>query len=118
MKKTIIASLIFFGFVIPLSTFAFTVPNVGQSLGLGEADLESTVINLVRFVLGFLALVAVIVMIWGGFQWMTAGGNDEKISTAKKLITNAVIGLIIVILSWAIVLFAVNVLSNATEGTI
>jgi len=47
-------------------------------------------------------------------MWMTAGGNDEKIEKAKKLISAAVIGLIIVLLAWAIVIFVIGVTNNAT----
>ena len=82
--------------------------NLGPTFGLGTADLESTVVKIVQWVLGFLGLVAVIMILIGGFQWMTAGGNEEKVASAKKIISAAVIGLIVVLLAWAIVIFVVG----------
>ncbi|USN53417.1 MAG: hypothetical protein H6760_04660 [Candidatus Nomurabacteria bacterium] len=93
---------------------AFTVENIGGSVGLGTADLKDTVINIIQWVLGILALVAVVMIIIGGFQWMTAGGNDEKVEKAKKIISAAVIGLIIILLAWAIVIFVANTTANVT----
>lgn len=45
---------------------------------------------------------------------MTAGGNEEKVEKAKKIITAAVIGLVIILVAWAIVIFALNVLQNTS----
>jgi hypothetical protein len=56
----------------------------------------------------------VVFVILGGFQWMTAGGNEEKIEKAKKVISAAVIGLIIVLLAWAIVIFVAGTTKNVT----
>lgn len=81
--------------------------NYGPTFGLGTADLESTVVNVVQWVLGFLGLIAVIMILIGGFQWLTSGGNEEKVASAKKVISAAVIGLIVVLLAWAIVIFVV-----------
>jgi len=87
---------------------------IGTTLNLGTADLESTVIRIIQWVLGFLGLVAVIMILIGGFQWMTAGGNEEKVASAKKIISAAVIGLIVVLLAWAIVTFVVSQTSTWT----
>ena len=88
---------------------------LGPSLGLGTADLEATVINIIQWVLGFLGLIAVIMILIGGFQWMTAGGNEDKVASAKKIISAAVIGLIIILLAWAIVIFVVTQTGNVTS---
>ncbi len=88
---------------------------LGSTFGLGTADLESTVINVVQWVLGFLGLIAVIMILIGGFQWITAGGNEEKVASAKKVISAAVIGLIIVLLAWAIVIFVVSQTNDLTN---
>lgn len=89
-------------------------PAFGTTFGVGTADLASTVIKIVQWVLGFLGLVAVIMILIGGFQWMTAGGNEEKVASAKKIISAAVIGLIVVLLAWAIVIFVVQTANNVT----
>lgn len=116
MKKITLGLLTLSLLVLPVMAVAQVDPNptIGTTFGLGTADLESTVVNIVQWVLGFLGLVAVIMILIGGFQWMTAGGNEEKVASAKKIISAAVIGLIIVLLAWAIVIFVVSQTSNVT----
>ncbi len=97
-----------------VASAAVTIENVGGSLGLGSADLKQTVLNIVTFVLGLLGLIAVIMILYGGFIWLTAGGNEDKIGSAKKVISAAVIGLIVILLSWAIVNFVVKSTINVT----
>lgn len=92
-----------------------TATNLGTTFGLGSADLQSTVIKIIQWVLGFLGLIAVLMILYGGFTWMTAGGNEDKVSTAKKIITAAVVGLIVVLLAWAIVTFVVGQTKKVTE---
>lgn len=109
MKKIATGLLTIAALALPLTAAAQVgTGNYGTTFGLGTADLESTVVNVVQWVLGFLGLVAVIMILIGGFQWMTAGGNEEKIASAKKIISAAVIGLIVVLLAWAIVIFVVS----------
>ncbi len=91
------------------------IGNYGNTFGLGTADLEATVINIVQWILGFLGLIAVIMILWGGFTWITAGGNEDKVATAKKIISAAVVGLIVVLLAWAIVTFVVNTADDVTS---
>jgi TRAP-type C4-dicarboxylate transport system permease small subunit len=47
----------------------------------------------------------IIFLIWGGIEWLTAGGDKTRVETAQKMITNALIGLAILIGSYAIALF-------------
>lgn len=98
-----------------LAVTAFSIENVGGSIGLGTADLKGTVINIINWVLGILALLAVIFVIYGGFTWLTAAGNEEKIEKAKKIIGAAVVGLIVILLAWAIVIFVAGTTRNVTQ---
>src|SRR3989338_10197628 len=120
MKKFAISLATLTILALPLTALAttFTVENIGGSVGLGTADLKTTVINIIQWVLGILALVAVIMIIIAGFQWMTAAGNEEKVEKAKKVISAAVIGLIIVLLAWAIVIFVANTTANVTTAAV
>lgn len=92
--------------------------NFGAGTGLanaaGESDLKGTIANIINIVLGFLGIIAVVMLITGGYQWMMAGGNDETVKEAKNRIKNAVIGLVIVFAAYIIVNFAVRQISNAT----
>lgn len=115
MKK-IIAGLVSVMTVVSAKTaLAVSFIDPSASLGLATADLVQTVINIIQWILGLLGLVAVIMIIIGGFRWMTAGGNEEKVETAKKILTAAIIGLIIVLLAWAIVIFATGTLNNTAN---
>jgi hypothetical protein len=54
----------------------------------------------------------------GGFKWMTAGGNEDKVGEAKKLIVAGIIGLVIILGSFAIATFVLTQLTAATTGTL
>lgn len=114
-QRIAIGIIALFVLVAPTLTSAVSYFNPSDTLGLGSADLQETVIAIIQWVLGLLGLVAVIMILVGGFKWMTAGGNEESIESAKKLLTAAIIGLIIVLLAWAIVIFAIGVLNNTTK---
>ena len=83
---------------------------------LGNQDLRETAANLINVLLGILGLIAVVIVLAGGFKWMTAGGNDEKVTEARKMIFSGIIGLAIIMSAWAISLFVINQLSSATGG--
>ncbi|MEK7580619.1 MAG: Ig-like domain-containing protein, partial [Patescibacteria group bacterium] len=80
--------------------------------GLGNQDLATTIGRIVNIVLGFLGLIAVIIIIIGGFIWMTSGGAQEKIDKAKALIKAGVIGMIIIVLSFTLATFIVSLLKK------
>jgi hypothetical protein len=82
--------------------------SVGTGGGYAEAN-ETTISSLAGTIVGaFLSLLGVIfiiLMIYGGYNWMTAGGNEDKMTTAKNTIKSAIIGLIIIAGAWAIYIF-------------
>ncbi len=75
--------------------------------------IRDTIIKLVLSVLGVFFLILIII---GGYQWMTAGGNDEIIGKAKKRIMNATIGLVIVLAAYIITSLIVEVLFKNTAA--
>ncbi len=70
--------------------------------------------SFIQILLSFLGVVFLILIIYGGFLWMTARGNEQQVESAKKIITNSVIGTVIVMLAYAITWF---VLWSAGEST-
>jgi hypothetical protein len=94
---------------------AVEVADFGDTFGLVETDLIQIVISVVQWMLGLLGLIAVILLIYAGFLWMTAAGDKVKIDRAKNVIRNALIGLVIILLSWAIVLFVQNFFDDITN---
>lgn len=87
----------------------------GDSAGLGQADLKTTIANLIRVVLGFLGIIAVVIVLYGGFIWMTAGGSDEKVGKAKRMLIAGVIGLAIILSAYAITTFVVTSILEASQ---
>ncbi len=69
----------------------------------GQGSFRSLALTIVNFFLTFLGLIAVVMIIYGGFLYVTAAGNQEKIESAKKIIMYAVIGIVVILLSFAIV---------------
>lgn len=91
--------------------------NIQIETGLGERDPRDIAASVIKIILGFLGIVAVIIILLGGFKWMTAGGNEDKVGEAKKLITAGVIGLVIIIAAFAIATFVLNSLLGAVDIT-
>lgn len=114
-RKLIAGAITAGAMVLPLAASALTIENVGGTLTLGSADLKETVVNIITFVLGLLGLIAVIMILYGGFIWLTAGGNEDKVDSAKKIISAAAVGLVVILISWAIVQFVINTTSNVTQ---
>jgi hypothetical protein len=83
--------------------------------GLSSGDLPTTIASIIRVALGFLGIVAVVIILIGGFKWMTAGGNDEKVKSARKVMVSGVIGLVIVLSAFAIAQFVISSIVEATS---
>ena len=73
-----------------------------ENINLPQIELIQSVIKIINIILGFLGLIAVIIVIYAGFLWMTAGGKSEQVDKAKKWLVNGLIGLVIIMLSFAI----------------
>lgn len=86
--------------------------DVGGSAGLQQADLPTVIGQLIGVVLSFLGIVFLLLIIYAGFLWMTAGGNTDKVGKAKKLLINGVIGLILILAAFAISSFVLNAISQ------
>jgi hypothetical protein len=100
----------------PLDAEDIIGSDFGDSTGLGQGDLKETIGSLIRVALGFLGVVAVVIVLLGGFKWMVAGGNDEKVGEAKRLIIAGIIGLAIILSAWAITTFVISSIITATNG--
>jgi len=113
ITKALPILLVTFVLLAPVLVQAYTGPEFGEEFGLPSGDIRTTAENIVNVILGSLGLITVVLIIYGGVIWMTAGGNEEKISKAKKVITSAIIGLIIIALAWSIFIFTLTITSNA-----
>ncbi|OGH88009.1 MAG: hypothetical protein A3J93_02455 [Candidatus Magasanikbacteria bacterium RIFOXYC2_FULL_42_28] len=83
----------------------------GTGAGYTPADVKDPrqiVANIIRVALEFLGMLFFVFTLYAGFLWMTAGGNDEQVTKAKSLLTQAVIGLAIILSAYSITLFAIK----------
>ncbi len=80
----------------------------GFSAGNVANDPRILIKRFINVVMGFLGMLAVLTILFGGFKWMTAGGNKENTEQATKLLINGVIGLIIIFSAWTLAWFIVN----------
>ena len=89
----------------------FDNPQTGASPNVAtQGTLGQNVTNIINFFLGLLGLIAVAFLIYAGVLMVTAGGNDDQVGKAKKIITFSVIGIIIILLSYTIVTFVTSAL--------
>lgn len=84
--------------------------------GVTESSLPELVGGIINVALGLLGIILVIYIVYGGFIYMTAGGDKEKITTAKKVMTNAIVGIIIVVAAYAISSYVISALVTAAGG--
>ncbi len=120
-KKAIILAGFAFLFVMSATpvlaqTFDFGVSYGGQ-LGFGTREFRSAIMSIVNILMGFLGIVALIVMLLGGFFWMTAGGNEDRIAQGRGYIVAGLIGLVIIFASYALIIFVINSMLSATDST-
>jgi hypothetical protein len=85
---------------------------VDSSANFKEA-LPMIIGQIINYILALVGVFFLILTIYGGFLWMTAGGNEDQIKKAKKYLTNAIIGLIIVLAAYSITFFVVDTISSA-----
>ena len=122
---TVVLLLVVMGAVF--FVFNFSVSAQGPDIGTGfvddtgletsqEDDIRVVIANIVRYLLTFVGLIAVIFILWAGYLWMVSGGDPTKVGQAKKTLINATIGLAIVILAFAIVTFMINLWSDFANG--
>ncbi|OGF26243.1 hypothetical protein A2227_03080 [Candidatus Falkowbacteria bacterium RIFOXYA2_FULL_47_19] len=91
-----------------------TEGNVQTATGLGNTDPRIIIANIIRVLLGFLGIIAVLLIMYAGWLWTTSAGDESKINKAKQTLTAAIVGLIIILMSFAIVSFILSRLLGAT----
>jgi hypothetical protein len=94
-------------------------PNVGQTAfaDFGNNDPRIMAGRLVQIFLGLLGVIAIVLIIYGGWLYMTAQGAPDKVEKARKVLTDAIIGLLIILSAFAIATYVISRLVNATGAT-
>lgn len=124
LKQTLLVFALMIGAItflsmIPAAGAAGSILNIGdnpdvisQTTG-GATSIRQLILTIINYFLGFLGLIAVIMVIYGGVTYVISAGEDEKIQSAKKIIMYSLIGIIIVLLSFV----AVRMILGAGTGT-
>lgn len=100
----IFALVLTFTFALaPLAFAQFQTPGCGNTGLPCETRASDLIIRIINIALGIAGLVAVLFLVIGGFRYITSAGNEETAEQAKKIITNAIIGIVVIILAFVII---------------
>ena len=83
---------------------------VNAGAGRETTGVQTYVGKIINIFLSLLGTIAIVLIVYAGFLWMTAGGNEESLTKAKDLLLNAVIGLAIILTAYSITRFVLNAL--------
>lgn len=82
-------------------------PDVGSG-NLGGGDLKQAIIDIIRVVLDFMTLIAVVMLIIAGIRYIISMGEEGEKDKAKKMIIYVIVGLVIILVARAIVTFVIG----------
>ena len=92
--------------------------DTASTAGYERTDIKPIIATIIQTALSFLGVIFLMLMIYGGYLWMTARGNEEQTTKAKNTITAAIIGIVIVLSAYAISYLVVKKLGDkALEST-
>ncbi|MFA6227635.1 MAG: hypothetical protein WC668_00385 [Patescibacteria group bacterium] len=130
MKKTLKKLLASMLIVVAMSMFALPVlvsaqddvqnidlDLIASTAGIEQGNLNSIIGGILNVAMGFLGVIAVLIILYGGFIWMTAGGEQDKVDKAKKMIYAGIIGLVIIFAAYAIAMFVMSNLRAIVGST-
>ncbi len=122
MKKILIFCLIIiifstlaFGFEAQASRFLEGLTGAGNQVDIysgGPQPISVYAANLVKGFLTLIGILFVVLLIYGGFLYMTSQGKDEQVKKAKNTLTASVIGLVIIVSGYTITYFITSTLEN------
>jgi prepilin signal peptidase PulO-like enzyme (type II secretory pathway) len=121
----------FFKYIAPVIVFALPAiagaqnlvtggltNNPGLQAAFGQSGLNSSqslmdlITNVINILLFFAGAIAILFVIVGGYQYITSGGNEEQSEKGRKNVTNAIIGIVVIILAYAIINVIANLVSS------
>ena len=85
---------------------------ISSGTQLGNQNPIAVASYIINVILGLLGVIFLVLIIWGGFTWMKARGNEEEVTRAKNIIISATIGLVIILASYGIMMFLYMTILN------
>jgi hypothetical protein len=89
---------------------------IAEQFGGQPKDVRVIVAQAIYVFLGFLGIIFVVYLVIAGFKWMNSKGDQAEIKKAREMITNAIIGLVIIATAWAISSFVFSRINNPKTG--
>lgn len=97
----------------------YGLQETANKAGLPGAAANKTLPEIVGLIinglLGVIGTVLIVLMLYGGFLWMTAAGEEKRVEDAKNILKNSIIGLLIIFLAYGISKFIINALLTAAQ---
>lgn len=120
----------FFAGLILVQSFLFALPagavcdgydendpyglDCGKESGLTRTDIRVVIANLINVILQISGIILILYIIYAGYLWMTAGGEEEQVTKAKTIISACVMGLLIVLSAYSLASFVISRLRIVT----
>ena len=125
MKKLITTLILITLISIPVSVLAINLGTeltedaavmAGYSAGTTDTTFAETLGTIVKAVLSLVGIIFTLLLVYAGFIWMTARGEEDKVKKATSIIQAAIIGLIITLAAYSITAFVVPRVLERTTG--
>ena len=115
-------SLMAFSYAVPVmaatgdltSPDANSLDQINDSAGLGGKNIYQIVGSLIKTARNIIGLIAICLVIYGGFKWMTAGGSEENVEEAKKILYSGAIGMVVIFSAYGLTKLVLDALSSST----
>jgi len=125
MKKFLIVFLLGISVLFPLKALAIDLggklvneaaTKAGYDKGTNEQSLAELIGTVIKTLLSFVGVIFLVLMVYAGYLWMTARGDESKIEKAQDIIRSSIIGLVIMVGAYSITAFVVPKLVEKTTG--
>jgi hypothetical protein len=96
----------------------FVETGLDGALGSAGTDPRIVVMRIIQIILSFLGVLALTLTLYAGFLWTTSGGEEDRIDRAKKILKNALIGLLIILSSWGMVTYFIARITGSLSSAL
>lgn len=94
------------------------ISDIGRVYGGDKQDIRITIAKIITVALTLIGIIFLVLIIYAGFKYMTAAGNEEAAKKAMALLKDAIIGLIIILAAWMITRYMITILSKTIANDI
>jgi len=85
-----------------------------EDTGLPLDTPGAFIARIVSYALGFIGIILIVMIIYGGFLYMTGGGNEKQTETAKSVLTYAIIGVVVIFAAYIIARVVISALTSGS----